>query len=116
MLYFEARFDGETRNVDQFYNSIGIESKNGVVSLAGSLVFFIPNALHEFVVSIELDDLDRAEAELRKLGVEFLDRGFDSSGPFALVKDPAGLIVRLSCSNEGLKNMLRRHATPMPLT
>ena len=105
-------FDGELSAIDGFYKIFGVDAKQGVVSF-GKFEFFFGGAelgFEQFQVVITVDeDPCVIEDEIKEKGGNILERGFDGSGPYLDVEDPAGLKLRVYMEMDALAEALRNH-------
>ncbi len=97
-LYSIVPYSGELDRVDMFYNILGIQSNNGIVRNCGFEIVYgrkgVQFSKFQFVIEVDAD-LDNVEKELRENDFRLVDSGFDGAGPFLLVEDPSGMVLRV---------------------
>jgi hypothetical protein len=105
-MHAEVFFGGEIEVILSFYKALGVPTtENGVLFKDLEMYFSDIPGTPQFQFVIELDDdLARLERKVKAVGGSIVERGFDMSGPFLIVKDPAGTQVRIGVSIGSLKN------------
>jgi hypothetical protein len=90
-------FNGEIQLIDRFYQFLGIDVENGKLSFKEFELYYgdIDTESKGFQIVLEVDSFDRVEALIEEYGGTIVERGFGMSGPFLLVRDPAGINVRI---------------------
>lgn len=100
-----AKYEGEINKIDQFYQILGVEVDQGIVKFKNFEIFYGTElaAGESFQLVIMINhDIDETEQQLIDIGYKILDRGFDGSGPYFVTNDPAGLLLRVTVTNEGM--------------
>jgi hypothetical protein len=106
--FLTVPFAGDIELIKEFYKLLGVRmSSDGLVFQNFEIVFSAAEGLrYQLVVTVD-EDLDALEAELAKKGGVVIDSGFDVSGPFMIVRDPAGLSVRIDLTPEGMARAIK---------
>ena len=95
--HFEVPYSGPDDSIATFYELLGLKYANGAIRFAQFEVFFggiFDGPICQFVIETNKNP-GFIETELIKQGRKILESGFDISGPFLIVEDPAGLRVRI---------------------
>lgn len=112
-IHAEVRFDGEMLSLEQFYEPLGVKvTELGLRFENFQLIYFGEGlGVDELTLSISIDgDLNEVETHYQNIGVAVLDEGFDSSGPYIVVRDPAGLRVCIRLTSAALLRNLKRNS------
>lgn len=101
VLYSIAPYSGDLSRIDKFYRLLGIHSENGIVKNKGFEIIYGRESLNvsDFQLVVEVkQDLSDMEKTLKNEGFNVTESGYDGAGPFLLVEDPSGMIVRIGVS------------------
>lgn len=109
-VYAEVPYSGDLKRVHDFYRVLGVETTDLGIRFSNFEFVYADESMacDGRVLLVEVDvDLDEIEAAYGKIGVPLFRSGFDVSGPFLVVVDPAGQTVHVNLSSEGLARKTR---------
>ena len=102
-------FIGELNRINQFYKWLGIDVEGGMLSFKEFNIFFGGEefGINNFQLVIQIDkSVSDFQSELEANNIVPLESGFDASGPFYIITDPAGIQVRVGFSSEALSKSI----------
>lgn len=98
VLFSIAPYSGDLRLIDRFYSVLGVHSENGIVKNDKFEMIYGREGLNvaKFQLIVEVQkNLDDVEKSLRDEGYNVVESGYDGAGPFFLVEDPSGMVIRV---------------------